>query len=80
MRETERDEALIALLQPSERAEMEALVDRFVRTELPVISADTLHQAADLFEDRAVALQTAEGVSARVFVALLRARANTLKD
>lgn len=75
MTEAERDKALLGVLQPDERAHLETLVEKFISDELPEISVDLLHQAADHFEDRAAALRTADGIGGRVFAALLRERA-----
>jgi len=75
MNEKERDKALLRLLDPDARAELEGLVRQFVLEELPTVNADMLYQAADRFEDRAVELPVDEQLGGRLFAALLRQHA-----
>lgn len=80
MREAERDEALLRVLDPRARVELERLVEQFLHLELPVVSADVLYHAADTFEDRAVDLDSEYQLGGQLFAAILRLRARMLSE
>lgn len=79
MRETRRDQAS-APLDPRARADFERLVDKFMQFELPGVSAKTLYQAADWFEDELPELAPDDALGGRLFAAFLRLRAKKLLE
>lgn len=79
MREWDENEALLARLAPSDRAGLEALVDAFIREQLPSDGAGCIAYAATSFEERAAALPDPKRVVVLRFAAALRERLARLR-
>ena len=78
MTRAERDQALLSLLKPGERANLEAQVNEFIANELTNVTAETLRVAAELFEEQTQGLPAGEASAGLLLAALLRVRATIL--
>lgn len=78
MTEHEHDQALLSLLHPIGRVRLEAMVEAFVRTELPAETPGWLREAADMFEDAGVNNPPPQRFTGLLFAAALRERAAVL--
>ena len=70
---------LTARRAPTDRAALEAMVDRFINNELPSAEAASIAYAAQEFERRAAALPDAQQGVVRRFAAALRERVARLR-
>lgn len=77
--ECNRAEVLLSLLSTEERAELDRLIDEFM-DETALETAEALHQAADVFEQRNCARPLLEGAGGLVFAAALRRRGEVLRE
>ena len=75
----EEGEILLARLDPMDRASLEALVDSFLRDELPSEGAGGIAYAAASFEQRAAALPEPQRRVVLRFAAALRERLARLR-
>jgi hypothetical protein len=79
LREWDENAALLARLGPSDRAGLEALVDAFIREQLPSDGAGCIAYAATSFEARAAGLPDPKRVVVLRFAAALRERLARLR-
>lgn len=79
MHEWDENAALLARLAPQDRAGLEALVDAFIREQLPSAGAGCIAYAANSFEERAAGLPDPKRVVVLRFAAALRERLARLR-
>jgi hypothetical protein len=75
MHDAERDQMLLAILEPEDRAMIEAAADQFIEEELPHPSRDELCAAAALFDERGLLLPLEDRLVAMQIAAALRIKA-----
>ena len=75
----EDGEMLLARLDPIDRASLEAMVDSFLRDELPSQGAGSIAYAAASFEERAADLPEPQRRVVLRFAAALRERLATMR-
>lgn len=78
MSEKDRDFALLCDLPEGQLITLGHAVTRFVERTVPVVTAETLYEAADALEDDSVNASGEEALRARKFAAVLRSRARWL--
>ncbi len=78
MSEKVRDFALLCELPEGQLITLGDAVTRFVERNLPVVTAETLFEAADALEDQSVSASGEEALRAQRYVAVLRSRARWL--
>lgn len=79
MREQDENEALLTRLAPTERAGLDALVDAFIRDQLPSDGVACIAYAARSFEARAWDLPDPKRIVVLRFAAALRERLAELR-
>jgi hypothetical protein len=79
LREYDDNEALLTRLAPTDRAGLDALVDAFIRDQLPSDGAGCIAYAAHSFEARAEALPDPKRIVVLRFAAALRERLTALR-
>jgi hypothetical protein len=75
MTDAERDHMVLAILDPPDRAKIEAAVDEIIEEELPVADRPHLLAAARSFEERGDTLPIDKKLGAMQLAAALRIRA-----
>ena len=78
MSEKSRDFALLYDLPEGQLITLGNAVTKFVDRTLPVVTAETLYEAADALEDQSVGASGEEALRAGRFAAVLRSRARWL--
>lgn len=78
MSEKDRDFTLLCDLPEGQLITLGQAVTRFVERNVPVVTAETLYEAADALEDESVSASDEAAMRARRFAAFLRSRARWL--
>lgn len=79
LREWDEDDGLLARLTPGDRTGLDAMVDAFIRDQLPSDQAGCIAYAARTFEERAAGLPDPKRLVVLRFAAALRERLARLR-